>query len=761
MTCDASNKGLGAVLYQEQDGVNRVISFASRTLSEAEKNYNLHSGKLEFLALKWGITERFSDYLKFGPAFILFTDNNSLTYVLTSAKLNATGLRWVTDLADYNFSIKYRPGKANIDADYFSRQPMEISELQKKCTETLDSSSLHAVISNARNLSEGKVMPRNNISVLSLEANRGLPAVKNDVLATKQQHDEIIGPVYKAVQAECRPKKNAWKLLPRDTKILLKSFNKLKITDDVLLRETTKNVQIVLPKEFHSLVFKELHDEMAHLGSEKVLDLAKQRFYWPHMAKDIQYYIQKKCRCIVNKKPNRQDRAPLVPIKATYPFEIVSVDFLKLDKCKGGFEYALVICDHFTRFCQVYATRKKSSKAAANKIFNEFILQFGFPRKIHHDLGGEFNSNLFKELHQLSGIKESNTTPWHPMGDGQVERLNRTICNMLKALPEKEKKDWKSHLPKLAFCYNSTINKSTGFSPFYLMFGRQSVLSIDSIFQTEKNGSYLKEVSHKKFACDWKNSMQQAFHLANNNIKKAADYNKQHYDKRVQGVELELGDQVLVRNMREKGGTGKLKSFWEERIFKVIEKKKDLPVYKVISLADKRDSRVLHRNLMMKCNDLSPDIFKDISIKKKPSVEKKEQSEVHISDDDEADQIEVRLFDEHPVLFEGERGGEEVSPIGNVGNDEDKLQENTLVPEINEDRPEESEEDESFYGFEDEEGEEEDGGIDDQEEHGGSDTEQNGKEETTVYDNERRSSRKKCRSKVFTYSSIGGNPQYE
>ena len=137
------------------------------------------------------------------------------------------------------------------------------------------------------------------------------------------------------------------------------------------------------------------------LAPEKVIDLAQQRFFWPHMGRDIENYIRKKCCCVVTKKPNIPERAPLVPIQATSPFQMISIDFLHLDVCKGGFEYALVVIDHFTRFCQIYATRKKSSKAAAAKLYGEFILQFGFPQQIHHDQGGEFNSQLFRELHPL------------------------------------------------------------------------------------------------------------------------------------------------------------------------------------------------------------------------------------------------------------------------------------------------------------------------------------------------------------------------
>ena len=104
---DASKDGLGAVLYQNQDGVMRVIAYASRALSPTEKKYHLHAGKLEFLALKWAVTEQFCDYLYYSPKFTVFTDNNPLTYILTSAKLNATGLWWVNELADFHFDIRY------------------------------------------------------------------------------------------------------------------------------------------------------------------------------------------------------------------------------------------------------------------------------------------------------------------------------------------------------------------------------------------------------------------------------------------------------------------------------------------------------------------------------------------------------------------------------------------------------------------------------------------------------------------------------
>ena len=124
----------------------RVIGYGSRTLTPAERNYHLHSGKLEFLALKWSICDKFRDYLYYAPTFTVYTDNNPLTlYVLSTARLNAVGHRWVGELADFHFDIKYRPGKMNTDADTLSRYPVDFRDNIKEHTETMSPELVSAV----------------------------------------------------------------------------------------------------------------------------------------------------------------------------------------------------------------------------------------------------------------------------------------------------------------------------------------------------------------------------------------------------------------------------------------------------------------------------------------------------------------------------------------------------------------------------------------------------------------------------------------
>ena len=143
---DASDLGLGAVLYQKDDeGHQRVIAYATRSVYHTEHNYPAH--KLKFLALKWAITNRFHEYL-YGAQFDVYTDNNSLMYILTSATLDATGQRWVASLTNYDFRIFYKTGKTNMEADGLSCIPRSEHTM-------IDVSTVKAIIN---------VVPHTNLS---------------------------------------------------------------------------------------------------------------------------------------------------------------------------------------------------------------------------------------------------------------------------------------------------------------------------------------------------------------------------------------------------------------------------------------------------------------------------------------------------------------------------------------------------------------------------------------------------------------------
>ena len=145
------------------------------------------------------------------------------------------------------------------------------------------------------------------------------------------------------------------------------------------------------------------------------------------MYSDIEHFVTKMCPCLKDRRPVTHHKEPLQPITSSAPFEIVSIDFLHLEQSSGGYEYILVIMDHFTGYHQAYPTKKTSATAAASKLFNDFILRYGFPARIHHDKGKEFENKLFHALEQSCGMIRSRTSPYHPAGSGKVERFNWTL----------------------------------------------------------------------------------------------------------------------------------------------------------------------------------------------------------------------------------------------------------------------------------------------------------------------------------------------
>jgi transposase InsO family protein len=419
-------------------------------------------------------------------------------------------------------------------------------------------------------------------------------------LKKDQEGDEEIRQVIEVVSGKG---KTSNKDLLEDAKLLLRDKTQLYIDAEGILRRRYRGRGlIVLPKKHRERVYQLLHCNMGHLGAERVTQLAKQRVYWPKMTTDIEQYTKKKCRCLAQRSARQQAVAPLVSIHSSEPLELVGIDFLHLDRASSGHEYILLIVDHFTRYTQAYATKNKTAATAAKHLYNDYVPRFGLPRRIVHDQGPEFENKLFASLERYCGVIRSRTTPYHPQSNGGVERMNSTVLQMLRTLPEDQKARWPEKLNKLIFAYNATKHSSTGYTPYKLMFGREPVLPIDWALGDTLREEATKAKSYGKFAHDWQRQMTEVYQHAKHNIDKRKAYNEDKWQKQKEATELQVGDKVLVRNKREQGGPGKIRARWEQDVYIVLERKPNNVVYEVQKQGDERgEKRVLHRNFLLPC----------------------------------------------------------------------------------------------------------------------------------------------------------------
>ena len=240
----------------------------------------------------------------------------------------------------------------------------------------------------------------------------------------------------------------------------------------------------MLPQSHRTREIAGCHDQVGHLGQDRVLDLLRDWFYWPGMHIDVVSYINSCSRCL--RRRSQPDKAPFLNIEASQPLELIHLDYLKIEPSKMNIENVLVITDHFTRYVHAFPSKSQTALATAKLLWNNFILYYGFPSKIIIDQGRNFESELIQNLCQLAGLQKLRTSPYHPQTNGQCEQFSGTLLNMLGTLTPEQMKDWKSHVPALVHAYNCTRNAATGFSPCYLLFGREPRLPVDVEFGLQR-----------------------------------------------------------------------------------------------------------------------------------------------------------------------------------------------------------------------------------------------------------------------------------
>ena len=587
LSTDACRTGLGAVLeQQEQNGNWRPIGFASRRTNDIERNYATH--KLEFLALKWAITDKFSDYLR-TKFFTVYTDNNPLTYVLSNPKLDATAQRWVSSLEPYSFIIKYKPGTDNTVADALSRK-----------YEKEDADDTIKYQTWVKTICEGFEDEPNHVTAITLQDTMGNTTLDTDFnWKTLQEEDETISTVKNLIMNDESPSVLEHSQQSIETRGLMKHFSKLIIVNDLIYYESSYNNKhrLVVPTDIQTRLTK-LYHSLGHPGIKKLEKLLNERFFWNNMKSTITKVISTCERCQKSKTPKHKNRGPLQHIQSpTIPMYQLSMDFLQIDTRANSKLKILSVIDEFTKFGWAITVKSENAKITAEKLYRELYTKFGIPAVIHTDRGQTFVSKIIKELNNILSIKHTVTTSYRPESNATCERFNETIVTRIRSLPHREKSRWHLHVDSLIFAYNSTVHESIGMSPYYAMFGRHPKLPLDMMVRIPLD-KHNEPVKIDTYAKQRQKEMKEAFRTCADNTEKRRIRSKRNFDdKKVQNPILKFfpSDKVLLINHTPKN---KIDDCYNNEIFEIIEQKGHSQIYVVRGLETSKIKSV-HRDTII------------------------------------------------------------------------------------------------------------------------------------------------------------------
>lgn len=574
---DASHWGLGAVLSQEQGGKLRPVAFASRGLRPTEKNMeNYSSFKLEFLALKWAVTEKFREHL-LGASCTVFTDNNPLCH-LNTAKLGALEQRWYSQLAPFNLNMKYRPGSRNGNADALSRQYSEPSVSEE-------------IASGDEEQEEKCLGFQCEISAL--------PGYSQTDLSKLQGLDPVIAPFLSYWRSKQPPGHLEREALGKETRELVRQWGRLVEEDSVLYRKIyapdggKETLQLLLPQCLRQNIFSNLHDQHGHPGVERTLQLVRTRCYWPNMSKDVEKWCHNCERCVLAKAVQPKVKPFMGSLQASRPREVIAIDFTVLEPASDGRENVLVITDVFSKFTRAVPTKDQRASTVAKALVEHWFQYFGLPCRLHSDQGRNFESNLIKQLCKIYNIQKSRTTPYHPQGNGQCERFNRSLHDLLRTLPPDQKRRWPRHLAQLTFAYNTTVHQSTGMTPFYLMNGSQPRLPVDFLMGRGQDDVELD--TFEEWVQEHCESLEAAYASVRQRLASRTRQRDQRYLAQVNDPGLEEGDLVYTRNHAVRG-RNKIQDAWDSTLYQVVRKPQEQGVvYSIAPVGQEGPVRQVHR----------------------------------------------------------------------------------------------------------------------------------------------------------------------
>lgn len=500
---DASGFAVGAVLQQDQGKGLQPVAFMSKKMLDAETRYPVHEQELLAIIHSLSTWRHYLHGAKF--KIIVKTDHRSLQYLKTQPSLSGRQARWLDTMANYDFDIEYIDGKTNVIADGLSRRH----------DHQVSHDELVPVSLNA--LHDGSCSPK---TVHRISAATSLLA---DIFEASKRDRDYMNMMKKKVS---ELKKHHLSI--RGGLMYYKS-NRIYLPNDSSLR---------------TRILHECHDvpTSGHLGKDKTIDQVKRRFYWPKMDQEIHEYVIGCDSCQRNKPSNQQKIGLLQPLPIPdRPWQQVSMDLItQLPKSRTGKDAIVVFVDKLTKMVHYVATTTTVTAPELSQLFmREVVRLHGVPESILSDRDPRFTAHFWRAFWDQLGTKLTMSTAFHPQTDGQTERSNRTLEEMIRAYVNWSHNDWDQHLSVLEMAFNNSKQASTGHSPCYLNYGHEIQLPLDHAIhgaRSCKNPEAAERITRLKKSID----------EAKKNIRKAQQRQSEYVDPHRRDIEFHIGDQVML-----------------------------------------------------------------------------------------------------------------------------------------------------------------------------------------------------------------------
>ena len=524
---DASNLGLGAHLVQIDGDRKQLLACASRTLLKHERNYS--TTEKECLAIVFGL-KKFRPYL-FGRKFTVVTDHCGLCYLMSAKDLENRLARWSLKVMDYDFEIIYNKGAKHQDADYLSRNPFKEKEVSPEILEKEPDLTVSLVRFEieAEPIDFTDWTPQNTI-----EEQKKDPILKD--FYNLCEHPELLSQNYRE-----------------------KFSRTYQLKDGLLYRRSNMlgadKFMLCVPLSLVPQILFYAHDSpiAAHFGQRKTMWRIAQNFHWRGMATDIKNYVRTCKECQFRKTSNTSTHSYLgsLPIPHNV-FDAIAIDIVgPLPTTEDGYKHIVTVTDSLSKYAVTYPIRNSTDDEIMEGLEQKVFYVFGPPKSILKDQGTNLNSVFCHQVYDRWGIKSNRTTPYHPQGNGQTERFNKTLGVALTTMIPENKEQWIEYLYPVTYGYNSVLNESTGFPPIELITGHNPQFSLlDKIGycpESDKPGLTIEEKRR----------------VARDNILKSQRKNaKANNEKRIP-CNIKLGDLVLIFStpLKMKKG-GKFENRW-------------------------------------------------------------------------------------------------------------------------------------------------------------------------------------------------------